>query len=79
MSVASQVTGVANAVSHQINPVNIVYWVFIPIVIGIALCVLILAIWQPKFSGTYDYTQCEDAKTRKNCVTKKGSVRRNEI
>jgi hypothetical protein len=55
MTFSQNYTNVTNQLSKQINPVDISIWVFIPALFGIALTIIIMSIWQPKFEGTYEY------------------------
>lgn len=73
MSFASNYAAVTNKLSSQINPVDIRYWAFLPAAIGLLLCLLIIAVWRPAFSGTYNYRQCQ-GKNKTNCVDKVGNI-----
>ena len=55
MTFSQNYTNVTNQLSKQINPVDISIWIFIPALFGIALTIIIMSIWQPKFEGTYEY------------------------
>tara|TARA_B100000427_G_scaffold289117_1_gene264638 strand:+ start:306 stop:707 length:402 start_codon:yes stop_codon:yes gene_type:complete len=87
MTFAQNYTSVTNQLSQQINPVDIRIWVFIPVLFGIALTIIILSIWQPKFEGTYEYDDCSDARKingkvvdTNECVKKEGNLaKRNAI
>lgn len=77
MSLLNNYVGVTNTISKQINPVNIFNWVFIPAIIGLFLCFIIIAVWQPKFSGTYTYRECKNdsrSNGNRNCVEKEGDT-----
>ena len=81
MTFAQNYTSVTNQLSQQINPVDIRIWVFIPVLFGIALTIIILSIWQPKFEGTYEYDDCSDARKingkvvdTNECVKKEGNL-----
>jgi hypothetical protein len=87
MTFAQNYASVTNQLSQQINPVDIRIWVFIPVLFGIALTIIILSIWQPKFEGTYEYDDCSDARKingkvvdTNECVKKEGNLaKRNAI
>lgn len=81
MSYAKEFTGLANAVSGQINPVDVKTWAILPAFIGLLFCCIIIIIWQPKFSGTYKYLDCSNARKvdgkvvdTNDCTSKTGSV-----
>jgi hypothetical protein len=87
MTFAQNYASVTNQLSQQINPVDIRIWVFIPVLFSIALTIIILSIWQPKFEGTYEYDDCSDARKingkvvdTNECVKKEGNLaKRNAI
>ena len=80
-SYGKEFTGLADAMSAQINPVDIRIWAILPALIGLLFCCVIIIIWQPKLSGTYKYLDCSNARKvdgkvvdTDDCTSKKGSV-----
>ena len=81
MTWAQNYTNVTNQLSQQINPVDIRVWFLIPYFFGIALTIIIVSIWQPKFEGTYEYNDCSNARKvngkvvdTDDCEKKEGNV-----
>ena len=61
--------------------------VFNSLFFGIALTIIIISIWQPKFEGTYEYNDCSNARKvngkvvdTDDCEKKEGNLaKRNRI
>ena len=80
MGVGKQITEIADATSKQINAVNIITWVLYPALIGLLLTIIIIIfIWTPKFSGTFEYQQCQGKGGEQTCETKTGSRAKRNI
>ena len=62
MGFASEFGHVANQVESRIAPVNYVTWALLPAFFGVILVFIILLIWRPKFTGTYNYRSCNGDK-----------------
>tara|TARA_Y100000389_G_C17471158_1_gene531113 strand:+ start:6096 stop:6497 length:402 start_codon:yes stop_codon:yes gene_type:complete len=82
-----KLTSVANAASNQISPVDLLKWAGIPAGIGLIIGIIIVLIWQPKFSGSYTYYKCPPSSSNdprnlekdKDCEKKTGSVAKRNV
>ena len=86
MTFARNYTNVTNQLSQQINPVDIRIWFLIPYFFGIALTIIFVSIWQPKFEGTYEYNDCSNARKvngkvvdTDDCEKKEGNVAKRNV
>ena len=88
MNLGKQLENVSNVASKQINAINLIHWVLYPFIFGFLISILILMIWNPKFSGTYKYYDCPQSTNnsqirindyKKECVLKEGNVAKRNL